>query len=962
MKSSKFEVLLIFMFLIGVIVVNAESSEPKNAGTGENVADVGAITWTAPSNIVADDTDYATASFTNNGEISTYLQATNYGFSIPAGATINGIQVSIMRQSSSATGGNINDNRVSLIKEGTIIGDNKADGTGWPTSMAEANYGATDNLWGTTWTPADINAANFGVALSAVSTINNDRTASVDYMQITVTYTPDTTAPTISNQPAIEPFDFNYYYISGTVTVSATVDPDLSGINSVSFTMYDYYDEQVPQTCQGVQNEADTSQWSCQIDTTLLSDSSYEGLYDIEIIATDNAGNSATDYYSNWDDYFDIDNTAPSSSDDYFSYDENGTAITKNDAWQNSEQQIILTASDSASGGNIKYCTYTPGFEAETCELSPQDSDTVYIYIGDGGTTILRYTTADFAGNEEGAVKTLVVKIDFNSPVRDSPPTIKPLNDLYYVSGVTNLSAIITDEASGMGSVDFTIGSEGSEQSCSPVEDESSPGLWQCQIDTNSLSDSSGGMYNFRITASDNIGNLITDYYSDWYGHNFDIDNTAPSSSDDYGEKNDTWQSGEQTITLTGSDSEPGSGLANILYCTGTENICEPTTGYNEPVTISDDGITYVRYYSIDNAGNTEETKSLTIKKLGENESVADEEQEIIEEDITEIIVPVGSPLKGVIVNFTDDSKNVNISLAELMNETGEVTLVNDFTLTRDTDTVNYTAEIPAGTVISGGSDWDGKINVPTIKDASDFSAPSGSVDIVIDVGSSIEINFSNAVKIVIGGKAGKNAGWARGTNTLTEITTLCNSATNPTNINEVSPRECYINSGSDLLVWTYHFTEFAAYTPAAAQSGNVVTRSGGSRSITPTPKTPTPAVTTPVTTPAETTETKEATPAEAAEAAEVVSSPAGAVIGTAARTGISGFIVIIAVGGLLIFAHINGGMPGSDNFTRAANFHRRAEKQYKSGNNEKASWLYLKANELRKATHFKVRMIQNAR
>ncbi len=45
----------------------------------------------------------------------------------------------------------------------------------------------TADLWGTTWTPADINASNFGVALSVNST--NNRIAYVDYMQISVTYT-----------------------------------------------------------------------------------------------------------------------------------------------------------------------------------------------------------------------------------------------------------------------------------------------------------------------------------------------------------------------------------------------------------------------------------------------------------------------------------------------------------------------------------------------------------------------------------------------------------------------------------------------------------------------------------------------------------------------------------------------------------------------------------------------------
>lgn len=219
--------------------------------------------------------------------------------------------------------------------------------------------------------------------------------------------------------------------------------------------------------------------------------------------------------------------------------------------------------------------------------------------------------------------------------------------------------------------------------------------------------------------------------------------------------------------------------------------------------------------------------------QVGENQTLADEEEETINENTTEVIVPVGSPLKQVVVNTTDSSKDVNISLANLKNATGEVKLVNNFTLTRQASGINYAAEIPSGTVISGGSDWDGKINVPTIKNAADFSASSGSVDVVVDVGSGSEINFSDKVKVTIGGKAGKTAAWARGTSALTAITTVCDSAASPTNINAVSPRECYIDSGSDLLIWTYHFTQFAAVTAASTSGdsggGGGAASSGGS-------------------------------------------------------------------------------------------------------------------------------------
>lgn len=220
---------------------------------------------------------------------------------------------------------------------------------------------------------------------------------------------------------------------------------------------------------------------------------------------------------------------------------------------------------------------------------------------------------------------------------------------------------------------------------------------------------------------------------------------------------------------------------------------------------------------------------------ISQSATVADEEQEIIGENVTEVIIPVGSPIEEIIVNAsTDEDKDVNISLANLINETGEVELVNNFTLTRQTTTVEYIAEIPAGTMISGGSEWDGKINIPTVKNAGIYSAPSGTADIVIDMGSETEINFSKAVKIVIGGQAGKNAAWSRGTSTLTEITTVCDNVNNPTNINTVSPRECYIDSSSgDLLIYSYHFTQFAAYTPTST-SASGGSSTGGSRGSTP--------------------------------------------------------------------------------------------------------------------------------
>lgn len=188
--------ILIVLFLFTYSSGIAQTQGPLNAGTGTSGGGTN-VAWTNPGRITANDLLYTTSTM-SPGQITRVLTGTNYGFSIPATATINGIAVSIMRQSDQNGGGNsINDTTVRLLKAGVAVGTNNAVGTDWPVTMAAANYGGPTNLWGTTWLPADINAGNFGVALvAATQAVSSNRTASVDYIQITVYYT---SSPTITS-------------------------------------------------------------------------------------------------------------------------------------------------------------------------------------------------------------------------------------------------------------------------------------------------------------------------------------------------------------------------------------------------------------------------------------------------------------------------------------------------------------------------------------------------------------------------------------------------------------------------------------------------------------------------------------------------------------------------------------------------------------------------------------------
>ncbi len=143
--------------------------------------------WTNPGNVVSNNNSYALADNLDDNDVSEGLRATNFGFAIPAGATITGVQVTIGRFASNTN--TFIDNNLQLIVGGTLVGANRASATAWPTSEAAANYGSTSDLWGTTLTPAQVNATNFGVSLSVESFNGNNRDASVDYIQITISYT-----------------------------------------------------------------------------------------------------------------------------------------------------------------------------------------------------------------------------------------------------------------------------------------------------------------------------------------------------------------------------------------------------------------------------------------------------------------------------------------------------------------------------------------------------------------------------------------------------------------------------------------------------------------------------------------------------------------------------------------------------------------------------------------------------
>jgi hypothetical protein len=182
---------ILLLVALPASLVLASSSGSRDAGTGTDVADIGTVSWKNPDHITSPGSPNAFSNpIPDNGGITHYLQGTDYGFTIPTDATINGIVVEISRKSSETGSPFITDNIVRLVKGGALIGDNKAaTGIDWPITFSIARYGGVSDLWGTTWTASDINESNFGAVLS-VSNPNPTSfgKATVDWIRITVYY------------------------------------------------------------------------------------------------------------------------------------------------------------------------------------------------------------------------------------------------------------------------------------------------------------------------------------------------------------------------------------------------------------------------------------------------------------------------------------------------------------------------------------------------------------------------------------------------------------------------------------------------------------------------------------------------------------------------------------------------------------------------------------------------------
>lgn len=177
------------------VTIPTTSQGPLSGNSGANLPAYlgpGIPLWNNTSAISAQDGDFAYY-YPDPLAASNILAVSNFGFALPSDATVKGIVAQIFRYQDEGTFGagvaQVRDNNVLILQGGLTTGTDHTTGLQWPTSGAYQTYGNPTDLWGTSWTAADINGSGFGVGIAVYNEDNALRGwALVDHIKITVYY------------------------------------------------------------------------------------------------------------------------------------------------------------------------------------------------------------------------------------------------------------------------------------------------------------------------------------------------------------------------------------------------------------------------------------------------------------------------------------------------------------------------------------------------------------------------------------------------------------------------------------------------------------------------------------------------------------------------------------------------------------------------------------------------------
>lgn len=266
-----------------------------------------------------------------------------------------------------------------------------------------------------------------------------------------------------------------------------------------------------------------------------------------------------------------------------FSYD--GTAPVSSatvvpSSWTN-QVPVIVTISASDVGGSGVAATYY--------RIGNTGGYTLYegpVGVSVNGDTPVWFYSVDKVGNEESPRKTVRTKID----------TISPSGTFALDGGAAYTTTVTVTANSSVTDNNSMYPGEGMRFSTG-----SGYGPWMWYAATHQLTLSGEGVRSVSAQYKDFVGNILT------LSDSITVDWTPPVTLAPAltGE----WVTETVTVELQATDNV--AGVADTFYRLGGEGAFAT---YDGPFEITDEGETFVQWYSVDHAGNTETTRTATAR------------------------------------------------------------------------------------------------------------------------------------------------------------------------------------------------------------------------------------------------------------------------------------------------------------------------------------------------------------
>lgn len=155
--------------------------------------------WQTPSNATNNDDTFTVFGYyggappINPTGQSDVLDVRQIVTTIPSGATVDGIEVTVRAQNQQVGSYILADAFIHLLKGGAVIQNPSPTLYTWNGTETAQVYGGPTDKWGTTWTASDINGAGFGVSLAVGFSLDAEPQATpaayIDQVFVTVYYT-----------------------------------------------------------------------------------------------------------------------------------------------------------------------------------------------------------------------------------------------------------------------------------------------------------------------------------------------------------------------------------------------------------------------------------------------------------------------------------------------------------------------------------------------------------------------------------------------------------------------------------------------------------------------------------------------------------------------------------------------------------------------------------------------------